>query len=146
MISQHIENSEMPAYMFGVEITETAVMENSEEACETLQQLKALGISLALDDFGTGYSSLAYLQSFPVDIIKIDQTFISELGKTRASTEIVSAVIGLAHGLRLQTLAEGVETMQNVTLLRELGCDLAQGYFYARPFSFSNLQAYLDKS
>ncbi len=145
LLSHHVINSGVPAYMFGIEITETAVMENSESACETLQQLKSLGVSLALDDFGTGYSSLAYLQSFPVDVIKIDRTFIKELGKTKASTEIVSAVIGLAHGLRLQALAEGIETEQNVSLLRELGCDLAQGYFYSHPLSFENLQAYLAK-
>lgn len=146
LLAQHVANSGVPAYMFGVEITETAVMENTESASETLQQLKSLGISLALDDFGTGYSSLAYLQSFPVDIVKIDRTFISELGKTKASTEIVSAVIGLAHGLRLQALAEGVESIQNVSLLRELGCDLAQGYYYAHPLAFSKLQTYLEKS
>ncbi|MFN8015504.1 MAG: EAL domain-containing protein [Acidimicrobiia bacterium] len=145
LLSKHVSKSDVPPYMFGIEITETAVMENSDSACETLNKLKAMGMSLALDDFGTGYSSLAYLQSFPVDIVKIDQTFISELGRTKASTEIVSAVIGLAHGLRLQALAEGVESKQTVNLLRELGCDLAQGYFYSHPLSFSKLLEFLGK-
>lgn len=146
MLSEYITNSDLPSYMFGVEITETAVMENSDTANEVLQKLNAMGISIALDDFGTGYSSLGYLQSFPVDVVKIDSTFIAELGKTKAATEIVSAVIGLAHGLRLQALAEGVESQQSVNLLRELGCDLAQGYFFSHPLSFEKLQEFLNKS
>lgn len=146
LLEHHIHNSSVPAHMFGIEITETAVMENSDSASTTLQQLKSLGVTLALDDFGTGYSSLAYLQSFPVDIIKIDRTFISELGKTNASNKIVSAVIGLAHGLRLKALAEGVETAQSVDLLKELGCDLAQGYHFAKPLAFEKLQEYIEKS
>ncbi|HQZ14619.1 MAG TPA: EAL domain-containing protein, partial [Acidimicrobiia bacterium] len=143
LISKKVANSDLPPHMFGLEITETAVMENSETASETLSNLKSAGFALALDDFGTGYSSLAYLQSFPVDIIKIDRTFTSELGRTKASNEIVSAVIGLAHGLNLKVLAEGVETPQNELLLRELGCDLAQGYLYAHPLSFSKFLEYL---
>jgi diguanylate cyclase (GGDEF)-like protein len=144
LLSKKVANSDLPLYMFGMEITETAVMENSETASETLSKLKSAGFALALDDFGTGYSSLAYLQSFPVDIIKIDRTFTSELGKTAASNEIVSAVIGLAHGLNLKVLAEGVESIQNEQFLKILGCDLAQGYLYSHPMAFDKFLNYLE--
>lgn len=145
LIAMYLAKASIPAHMVGLEITETAVMENSEVAFEMLSHLKSLGVSLSLDDFGTGYSSLAYLQRFPVDMIKIDRTFISELGTAKSSTEIVSAVIGLAHGLRLHALAEGVETPSQVAMLRELGCDRAQGYFFSHPLTFEKLLDFLDK-
>ncbi len=145
LLSERITNSNLPSNMFGIEITETAVMENSETASKTLTKLKSAGFVLALDDFGTGYSSLAYLQSFPVDIIKIDRTFISELGKTKASNEIVSAVIGLAHGLNLKVLAEGVETIQHQQSLKDLGCDLAQGFLYSHPMEFEKLLKFIKE-
>jgi diguanylate cyclase (GGDEF)-like protein/PAS domain S-box-containing protein len=116
-----------------LEITEGVLIENVERATAMLQGLNKLGVRIALDDFGTGYSSLSYLQSFPLDRIKIDRAFVMSLGRTDRSLAIVRAVIGLAHGLGLPVLAEGVETDdQRATLLRE-GCDDMQGYLIGHP-------------
>jgi diguanylate cyclase (GGDEF)-like protein/PAS domain S-box-containing protein len=116
-----------------LEITEGVLIENVDRAASMLQGLKHLGVRIALDDFGTGYSSLSYLQSFPLDRIKIDRAFVSSLGRADRSLAIVRAVIGLAHGLGVPVLAEGVETNgQRATLLRE-GCDGMQGYLIGRP-------------
>jgi EAL domain-containing protein (putative c-di-GMP-specific phosphodiesterase class I) len=90
-------------------------------------------VLLAIDDFGTGYSSLSYLQHFPLDILKVDRQFVQALGVNAEGEEIVSAVIGLAHALGLQVVAEGVETTEQLRILRSLDCDLAQGYLFSRP-------------
>jgi len=116
-----------------LEITEGVLIENVGRAKQTLKELKALGVRLALDDFGTGYSSLSYLQSFPLDRIKIDRTFISNLGRTDRSLAIVRAVIGLAHGLGVPVLAEGVETNSQLATVIKEGCDEVQGYLIGRP-------------
>jgi EAL domain-containing protein (putative c-di-GMP-specific phosphodiesterase class I) len=98
-----------------------------------LRALKDLGVTLAIDDFGTGYSSLSYLQRFPLDILKIDKTFVDELGVEPEGSEIVAAVINLAHALGLQVIAEGVETQRQLDELERLDCDYAQGYLFSRP-------------
>jgi diguanylate cyclase (GGDEF)-like protein len=116
-----------------LEITEGVLIENVSRASSILKGLKALGIRVALDDFGTGYSSLSYLQAFPLDRIKIDRSFVASLGRTERSLAIVRAVIGLAHGLGLPALAEGVETAEQLTTLVGEGCDELQGYLIGRP-------------
>ncbi len=116
-----------------LEITEGVLIENVHHATQTLHRLKALGVRLALDDFGTGYSSLSYLQSFPLDRIKIDRTFISNLGRTDRALAIVRAVIGLAHGLGVPVLAEGIETPDQLATVVCEGCDDVQGYLIGRP-------------
>jgi EAL domain-containing protein (putative c-di-GMP-specific phosphodiesterase class I) len=98
-----------------------------------LHALKDLGVTLAIDDFGTGYSSLSYLQRFPLDILKIDKTFVDELGMAPEGSEIIAAVIKLAHALGLQVIAEGVESEQQLEELERLDCDFAQGYLFSRP-------------
>jgi diguanylate cyclase (GGDEF)-like protein len=124
-----------------LEITEGLLIENVARATHVLKKLKESGVRVALDDFGTGYSSLSYLQTFPLDRIKIDRAFISGLGRTERSLAIVRAVIGLAHGLGVPVLAEGVETSnQLATLVRE-GCDDMQGYLIGRP---QRIEAYAD--
>ncbi|MGI8750874.1 MAG: PAS domain S-box protein [Acidimicrobiales bacterium] len=115
-----------------LELTESVLIDAGASTRRGIDDLKALGITLAIDDFGTGWSSLAYLRRFPIDIIKIDRTFVSGLGHDNDDTEVVRAVIGLGHALRLTTVAEGVETPSQAELLRELGCDHAQGYLYGR--------------
>ena len=116
-----------------LEITEGMLIENVSRAAATLRNLKALGIRIALDDFGTGYSSLSYLQSFPLDRIKIDRTFVRTLGRGEGSLAIVRGVIGLAHGLALPVVAEGVETAEQLAMLVQEGCDEVQGYLIGRP-------------
>ncbi len=116
-----------------LEITEGVLIENVSRAASILKGLKELGIRVALDDFGTGYSSLSYLQSFPLDRIKIDRSFIASLGRTERSLAIVRAVIGLAHGLGLPALAEGVETADQLATLVGEGCDEVQGFLIGRP-------------
>jgi len=117
-----------------LEITEGVLVEDFSRAVAILGRLKALGVRIAMDDFGTGYSSLSYLQAFPFDKIKIDQSFISNLGTNGQSAAIVRAVIGLARGLQLPVLAEGVETEEQLAFLSKEACDEVQGYFVGRPY------------
>jgi len=114
-----------------IEITEGAVMENRGESLLTMNQLKGLGVSIAIDDFGTGYSSLSYLKHFPVDALKIDRVFVSELSEEAADSNIVVAIVQLARGLKLSVTAEGVETEEQLALLQSYGCDTVQGYALA---------------
>ncbi len=116
-----------------LEITETIAMGDAERSAIVLSELKALGVRLDIDDFGTGYSSLSRLQRFPVDALKVDRSFISRIDTDPATHEIVRVIVGLAHGLRLNVVAEGVETQAQVDLLRSMGCELAQGYLYSKP-------------
>jgi len=116
-----------------LEITESVLMDDLDGTVATLKALKSLGVQLAVDDFGTGYSSLSYLRAFPVDIIKVDQSFVSGLGKDPEDSAIVEAVVRMGQALRLATVAEGVETAHHLIELRELDCDIAQGYHFARP-------------
>ncbi len=116
-----------------LEITEGILMDDLELTLATLKRLKGLGVKLAVDDFGTGYSSLSYLRRFPVDILKVDQSFVSGLGRDPEDSAIVQAVVHMGKALQLVTVAEGVETAHHVVELRELECDIAQGYHFARP-------------
>ena len=116
-----------------LEITEGAVMADVDAAWTMLRQAKALGVYLALDDFGTGFSSLSFLRQFRLDIVKIDKSFVDGLGESREDHTIVEHVIGMARGLGMVTVAEGVETADQVRYLRSLECHMAQGYFYSKP-------------
>jgi diguanylate cyclase (GGDEF)-like protein len=116
-----------------LEITETAVIQNTLAASDTLTRLKALGLRVLLDDFGTGYSSLSHLQLLPIDVLKIDRSFISGLGETERSYGIVEAIVGMANALSIDVVAEGVETVEQADHVRQLGCGLAQGFLFSRP-------------
>ena len=116
-----------------LEITETVLMQDTRANSETLRTLKAVGVTLSVDDFGTGYSSLSYLKRFPVDVLKIDRSFIQGLPEDREDAAIVAAVIALGHALSLTVVAEGVETVEQRDALRIAGCELAQGYLFSRP-------------
>jgi diguanylate cyclase (GGDEF)-like protein len=133
VIADALRESELPAERLELEVTESVFLEHNEENLAVLHELKELGISIVLDDFGTGYSSLSYLQSFPFNKIKIDRTFVADLGSRGDCVAIVSAVTGLAKSLDISTTAEGVETVEQLTLLRAAGCDQAQGYLLGRP-------------
>ncbi|WKB51027.1 putative bifunctional diguanylate cyclase/phosphodiesterase [Eleftheria terrae] len=128
-----------------VEITETTLMHNTEQAVATLGQLHGLGIKISVDDFGTGYSSLAYLKRFPVDLLKIDRSFVHDLVSDPDDAVIVSAIIGLARSLQLRVVAEGVETREQVDFLRRRGCDEAQGFLFSRPLPPAQLEPLFNR-
>jgi EAL domain-containing protein (putative c-di-GMP-specific phosphodiesterase class I) len=141
-VAAALEESGISPERLELEITEGVLIENVARATQVLNGLKKLGVRIALDDFGTGYSSLSYLQSFPLDRIKIDRSFVASLGRTGRSLAIVRAVIGLAHGLGLPALAEGVETNDQLEILIEEGCDEMQGFLIGRPLpveAYANL-------
>lgn len=128
-----------------LEITESVVMQEGPASIATLQALKALGVRLAIDDFGTGYSSLAYLQRFPVDILKIDRTFIEGMESGQGDAAIVRAVIMLAQTMNLDVTAEGIETTEQYTHLQALGCTMGQGYLFSMPLPSDEMDAFLKK-
>jgi diguanylate cyclase (GGDEF)-like protein/PAS domain S-box-containing protein len=125
------------------EITESAMMKEPDRFIDILKKLRELGSQVLIDDFGTGYSSLSYLNRLPVDTLKIDRTFVRDLGTDASRTPLIHAVIDVAKKLRLNTVAEGVETVQQATLLREYGCDFAQGYLYGKPMGARQCRAVL---
>jgi EAL domain-containing protein (putative c-di-GMP-specific phosphodiesterase class I) len=122
-----------------VELTESVLMADPERANQVLQQLHTMGVRISIDDFGTGYSSLSYLKRFPAQTVKIDRSFISGLPSDGDDTAITQAVIAMAHSLGLNVVAEGVETAEQLALLRKLGCNEAQGYLLGRPMPASEL-------
>jgi diguanylate cyclase (GGDEF)-like protein/PAS domain S-box-containing protein len=133
MIAGAIEETGVNADSLCLEITESVVMEQSHGTVATLSELKEIGVQLAIDDFGTGYSSLGYLKRFRLDFLKIDRSFVDGLGRDPEQTAIVDAVVRLAQALGLGVIAEGVERPEQLGALRDLGCDLVQGYLFARP-------------
>jgi diguanylate cyclase (GGDEF)-like protein/PAS domain S-box-containing protein len=133
----------LPSEALKLEITESTVMADPSVAVEMLQQMKSLGIRLAIDDFGTGYSSLSYLHRFPLDTLKIDRSFISGMGDEGEGMEIARTILPMANSLRLDVVAEGVETVQQVALLQSLQCKYGQGYYFSRPLSAEGTAALL---
>jgi diguanylate cyclase (GGDEF)-like protein len=134
-----LASSQLPPDRLELEITEAVLMQNSDVTLKVLHQLRSLGIRISMDDFGTGYSSLSYLRSFPFDKIKIDRCFIKGLGESSDAGAIVEAVAGLADSLRMTTTAEGVETREQLDLVRQLGCTDVQGFFYSPPVPVGEL-------
>jgi len=132
-VTSALEESGMPASALDLEITETNAMQNAEASISTLGSLKDLGVSLSMDDFGTGYSSLNYLKRFPIDRIKIDQSFVRDVTQDSDAAAIVAAVIAMAHSLQISVVAEGVETDEQLAILRQSACDEMQGYLFSPP-------------
>ncbi len=128
-----LDDTDLDPGQLELEITESVLMDDVELSQQTLQRLRRLGVRLVVDDFGTGYSSLSYLRRFPVDLIKVDRSFVRGLGTDGRDSAIVAAVVGLAHTLGLSAVGEGVETAAQLDALREMGCDRAQGFHIARP-------------
>jgi diguanylate cyclase (GGDEF)-like protein/PAS domain S-box-containing protein len=128
-----------------LEITETAIMEQLDAATTILTELRRLGVRLALDDFGTGYSSLSYLQRLPVDILKIDRSFVAGVAKSTEDSALARGILTLGQTLGLETVAEGIETAEQLAVLRELGCQLGQGYLFARPLGPAAVDALLER-
>ena len=115
-------------------------MKDVDQAIRILNDLKRLGVTLSIDDFGTGYSSLACLKRFPLDILKIDRSFVADVNADPDDAAIVASIISLAHNLRLKVIAEGVETGEQLAYLRQLGCDQMQGYYFSRPVGFDGIE------
>ena len=126
-----------------LEVTESSIMKDPETALGTLRRLKLMNIGLEIDDFGTGYSSLSYLQRLPFDTVKIDRSFIKELGAGAESSEIVRTIIELARSLEMEVVAEGVETQEQLQKVTTMGCDFVQGYYFAKPAGALRTQASL---
>ena len=142
-VAQILEETGLDPHYLILEITESVLMDEVATAATVLQSLKNLGVRLAIDDFGTGYSSLAYLRDFPIDFLKIDRQFVRGVGQSDDGNIILNSMIDLAHALNLTVIAEGAETAEEVFELRKLGCDLAQGFFFARPLAPDDLAALL---
>jgi EAL domain-containing protein (putative c-di-GMP-specific phosphodiesterase class I) len=140
MVMGALASSGLPAQRLELEITETVLLDDSTATLSTLHQLRALGVRVAMDDFGTGYSSLSYLQSFPFDKIKIDRMFIKEVAHKKNAVDIVRAVAALANGLGMTTTAEGVETKEQLEIVRAEGCTEMQGFVFSRPLAVCDLE------
>jgi EAL domain-containing protein (putative c-di-GMP-specific phosphodiesterase class I) len=143
MLAGTIRDSGIDPSYLDLEVTESVVMRQPEFVINQLESIKRMGMKLSLDDFGTGFSSLSYLRYFPLDRIKIDQSFIRGLAKTPVNQAIIETVISLGKSLKIKTIAEGIETKQELERLRELQCDEMQGYYFSKPLSSDDLIKWL---
>ena len=128
-----LRESGLPANQLEIEITESILIESVEKAIECIRQIGAMGVRIAIDDFGTGYSSLSYLNSLPADLIKIDRSFIITMNSSDKSKQYVAAIIALSHVMNFKVIAEGVEEPDQLDTLKQIGCDLIQGFVWGRP-------------
>jgi EAL domain-containing protein (putative c-di-GMP-specific phosphodiesterase class I) len=133
----------LPPDLLELELTEGVIMENAEVTINTLHKLKNMGIRLSIDDFGTGYSSLSYLKRFPIDTLKIDKSFINDITTDADDYAIASTIIAMAHNLRLKVIAEGVETKEQLDMLRSKDCNEVQGYYFSHPLPEDELKQLL---
>jgi diguanylate cyclase (GGDEF)-like protein len=129
-----------------IELTEAAVMNETEDAISTLKEIRDAGISIAMDDFGTGYSSLSYLKKFPLNTLKIDMSFIRDMDQSEENKSIVKSIIDLSHILKLNVVAEGIETEEQAKILTDMGCDVAQGYYFSKPLDFNKISEFFGSS
>ncbi|CAB5680290.1 Bacteriophytochrome cph2 [Comamonas aquatica] len=148
--SDFLERIQLPLEEFGVppqsldiEITESLLMKDVESIVARIQRLRDTGVHISIDDFGTRYSSLNYLRRFSVNRIKIDQSFVRDLGLSQDSYAIIQAIVGIAQNFKLNVIAEGVETAQQLEILHQLGCNEMQGYFFSRPLPFEKTVEFL---
>ena len=139
-----LQETGLPNEAILIEITESALPANPERAVEALQRFRDLGLRLAIDDFGTGYSSLSYLASLPVDVVKMDKCFVDGLGESGRESDLAATILRIGGGLGLRTVAEGIERAEQVEQLRALGCDLGQGFHYARPLDSDAVVAFIS--
>jgi EAL domain-containing protein (putative c-di-GMP-specific phosphodiesterase class I) len=145
-VAQIIEETGLDPSGLELEITESMLVSRTESMVGRLKDLRALGVMLSVDDFGTGYSNLAYLKSFPLDRLKIDQSFIRDLPYDQQAGSIVRAIVAMGHSLGLELIAEGVETAEQAKFLNDIGCERSQGYFYSVPLDSMGLEVWLDKN
>jgi len=143
-VRQALEQSGLDPALLELELTESLLIQNNQSTLDTLQELKQLGVSLSIDDFGTGYSSLSYLHRFPIDTLKIDRSFVFTMAEDEDDLAIVTAIIAMGKSLRMEIIAEGVETETQLSLLRERGCNAIQGYLLSKPLPVSELGSLLS--
>ena len=142
VVERVLRESQLPPNLLDLEVTESINVRDIPNLIDTLTRLRAIGLSISIDDFGTGQSSLEYLKRFPADYIKIDQTFVRNIGVDPSDEAIIRATIDMAHGLKMQVIAEGVETETHLKFLRAYQCEQLQGFLFSRPLnhlSFENL-------
>jgi|SRR5437016_5210061 len=144
-VRQILEETQLPPRLLELEITESSAMLSPETSIRTLYDLKKLGIRISLDDFGTGHSSLSYLKRFPIDTLKIDQSFVRDINSDPDTAAIVTAIIAMAHSLRLKVIAEGVELTEQANFLRRYGCDQMQGYLVKPPVAAGEFVTILEQ-
>ena len=144
VVYKALEESRLPAVSLELEITESSLLRDVEVTVNTLRSLKDLGVRLAIDDFGTGYSALAYLKRLPIDVLKIDQSFVRALTTDPADATITETIVRMASGLNLTTIAEGVETLEQLLLLGSFGCKRMQGYLFGKPVPAETFAQWLD--
>lgn len=144
LVNNILRETELDAQWLELEITESMLMENTEQNFAILQQLNERGVSLSIDDFGTGYSSLAYLKRMPIHTLKIDRSFVKDITIDHDDAAVVQTIIAMAHTLRLRVVAEGTETVEQVNFLRDQGCDETQGFYFSRPLPANELRAMFD--
>ncbi|HJV50620.1 MAG TPA: PAS domain S-box protein [Noviherbaspirillum sp.] len=140
-----LAHAHFPAELLELELTESALIDDIEESVAVMKRLKNLGVLLSVDDFGTGYSSLSYLKRFPVDILKLDRSFVHHQPEGMSSRDFIKALVDMAHALKLSVVAEGVETGEILHLLRDAACDEGQGYLFARPLPLGELESFLAR-
>ncbi|MCW8909661.1 MAG: EAL domain-containing protein, partial [Gammaproteobacteria bacterium] len=145
-INQIISKNNILASDIELEITESALMSDLSRARQILDQLHELGFKISIDDFGTGFSSLAYLKQLPVDVLKIDRSFVEDMKNNKSDAAIVNTIIQLAHSLNCKVVAEGIEDAETYDLLKELNNDIAQGYLISRPIPANDLEQWLETS
>ena len=145
-VSKILRQEKVPASCLEIELTETMVMQDAAKASKVLAELSDLGVSLSIDDFGTGYSSLSCLKDFPVNKLKVDRSFITDLEWNSGNVQIIKAVIQLGHILDMEVVIEGVETQRQVEILRDNGCDFIQGFYYGKPMPAEEVPEYLRKA
>lgn len=143
-VESSLRTSQLGNSMLTLEITEGIVIHNVDDTVSKMQQLKKLGLSFAMDDFGTGYSSLTYLKRLPVDVLKIDQSFVRDATDDPNDAEIIRAIVAMAVSLGLEVIAEGVEHEDQLALIVQQGCHLYQGYLYSKPLPLPDFRALLE--
>jgi diguanylate cyclase (GGDEF)-like protein len=144
-VAQALEDADLEPHYLEVELTEGTLVEDTELAARTLERLRSMGVQVSIDDFGTGYSSLSYLKRLPIDRLKIDRSFVRDITVNEDSAALSAAIVGLAKSLRLDVVAEGVETLDQLRVLEELGCHIVQGFYFSKPMDPDKMPAFVNE-
>jgi EAL domain-containing protein (putative c-di-GMP-specific phosphodiesterase class I) len=144
MVNEILKETKLNPQFLELELTESIAMQNVEVTIKILNEISKAGIKLSIDDFGTGYSSLAYLKRYPINKLKIDKSFVNDITTDSDDAAIVNTIVAMAHNLRLNVIAEGVETAEQTEFLKKIGCEEVQGFLFAKPMPYSRLEELLE--